>query len=135
MSLGLRVLLSQYRGVWRLRARLSDLRLRIWSSGFRVRRWVGEGAVSSATLLSITIVDMIVAASVAGLLWIIAPYTEFIPPLSSEAAYVQLLAVIAGVGGVFIGLYYTAITAAMTAVYVRMPATVRQLLLEERGST
>ena len=86
MSLGLRVLLSQYRGVWRLRARLSDLRLRIWSSGFRVRRWVGEGAVSSATLLSITIVDMIVAASVAGLLWIIAPYTEFIPPLSSEAA-------------------------------------------------
>ena len=75
---------------------------------------------------------MIVAASVAGLLWIIAPYTEFIPPLSSEAAYVQLLAVIAGVGGVFIGLYYTAITAAMTAVYVRMPATVRQLLLEER---
>ena len=90
---------------------------------------------SSAAILSIsklTIVDMIVGASVAGLLWTIAPYTEFIPPLSSEAAYVQLLAVIAGVGGVFIGLYYTAITAAMTAVYVRMPATVRQLLLEER---
>ena len=135
MSLGLRVLLSQYRGVWRLRARLSDLRLRIWRSGFRVRRWVGEGAVSSAALLSIsklTLVDMIAAAGVAGLLWIVAPYTEFIPPLSSEAAYVQLLAVIAGVGGVFIGLYYTAITAAMTAVYAHMPATVRQLLLEER---
>ena len=135
MSLGIRVLLSQYRGVWKLRARLSDLRLRIWSSGFRVRRWVGEEADSSAAILSIsrlTILDMLTGAGVAGLLWIVAPYTEFIPPLCSEAAYVQLLAVIAGVGGVFIGLYYTAITAAMTAVYARMPATVRQLLLEER---
>ena len=135
MSLGIRILLSQYRGMWRLRARLSDLRLRIWNSGFRARRWIGEGADSSAAILSIsklTIVDMIAGVGVAGLLWIVAPYTAFIPPLSSEAAYVQLLAVIAGVGGVFIGLYYTAITAAMTAVYARMPATVRQLLLEER---
>ena len=82
--------MSQYRGVWRLRARLLDLRLPIWRGGFRARRLIREQADSSAAILSIsklTIVDMIVGASAAGLLWIVAPYTEFIRVSSNSCGW------------------------------------------------
>ena len=46
--------------------------------------------------------------------------------------YIQLTSAIAAIGGVFIGLYYAAITAAMTSVYASMPTAVSQLLLQER---
>ena len=135
MTLGFRVLLSQYRAVWKLRARASHVRLRLLRCSYRAHRWGRVQADGSAALLSIfqvTLGDVIYGGAIAGLLWLLNPYVTFLPPLASEAAYVQLLAVIAGVGGVFIGLYYTALTAAMSAVYARLPATVRQLLLEER---
>jgi hypothetical protein len=135
MSVAFQLLLAQYRRFWTLRARLSDVRLRWWTTGFHINRWAadrGDNAGAIARIAWVTVIDMLVAFVLAAALWVIAPYLPSIPTVTSEAAYVQLLSTIASVGGVFIGLYYTAITAAMTAVYARMPATVRRLLLEER---
>ncbi|HEX5608952.1 MAG TPA: hypothetical protein VFX45_02530 [Solirubrobacterales bacterium] len=51
-------------------------------------------------------------------------------------AYDVLLETVAGVAGVFIGLYFTAVTAIAAAVYVRVPDDLRSLIIEDRiGST
>lgn len=49
-----------------------------------------------------------------------------------DSDYVTLLATVATVGGVFIGLYYAGVTATAGAVYSRVPNNVRNLLVRER---
>ena len=52
--------------------------------------------------------------------------------ISDNGDYGTLLATIAGIGGVFIGLYYTAISAVGGAIYSRVPNNVRDLLAQDR---
>lgn len=46
--------------------------------------------------------------------------------------YDVLLETVAGVAGVFIGLYFTAVTAIAAAVYIRVPDDLRSLIIEDR---
>lgn len=46
--------------------------------------------------------------------------------------YDVLLETVAGVAGVFIGLYFTAVTAVAAAVYIRVPDDLRSLIIEDR---
>ena len=46
--------------------------------------------------------------------------------------YGTLLAALIGVGGVFIGLYYAAISAVCGAIYARLPNNIRDLLAQEQ---
>jgi hypothetical protein len=53
-------------------------------------------------------------------------------PIPDAAKYVSWLGTIAQVGGVFIALYFTAVTAAAGAIYAQVPNNVRDLLARER---
>lgn len=133
--LGIGMFAAQYRQYWRARARLSDLRLQILQKRFNIRSWASNERESSSAILTIarlTALDLTWGVSAAGVLWLTAPYSGWLSLSIDKGASIELLGTIAGIGGVFIGLYYTAITAAMTAVYSKMPGAVRQLLLEER---
>lgn len=133
--IGIRLFFAQFRAFWRLRARLSDLRLDLFRRRFALRSWASAEAGSSTAVLHIgklTLLDLTLAAILALLLWWLNPFFDSARLTVSDAAYVELLGTIAAIGGVFIGLYYAALTAAMTAVYAQMPNTVRQLLMQER---
>ena len=49
-----------------------------------------------------------------------------------DSDYVAFLGAVSGIGAVFIGLYYTGISAVGSAIYKRVPNNVRSLLAEER---
>jgi len=49
-----------------------------------------------------------------------------------ENAFVSLFSTLAQISGIFIGLYFAAISSIASAVYVRVPADVRRLMLEEK---
>jgi hypothetical protein len=53
-------------------------------------------------------------------------------PVPDAANYVSWLSAIAQIGGVFIALYFTAVTAAAGAVYAQVPNNIRDLLARER---
>jgi hypothetical protein len=134
MTVGLRLLFAQFRAFWRLRARLDDAGLTARRVGFRFRTRVGDEADSSSAILHIarlTLFDFTVALVVSAAIWWANARVTFLPTFDS-ATFIQLASGIAQIGGVFIGLYYAAVTAAMTAVYAQMPSTVSQLLMQER---
>ncbi|WP_138589289.1 hypothetical protein [Pseudoalteromonas ruthenica] len=49
-----------------------------------------------------------------------------------ESDYATLLATITSISGLFIGLYYTALTSVGSAIYARVPQSLRALLLKEK---
>ncbi|MFA5840257.1 MAG: hypothetical protein WC890_06360 [Candidatus Margulisiibacteriota bacterium] len=53
--------------------------------------------------------------------------------VKNEHVFETLLSVIASISGVFIGLYFTAISVVVSSVYAKVPSDVRDLLLEEKG--
>lgn len=131
----LRLFLAQFRPFWRLRARIDDAVLGLRRLRFAFRTHISEEAQSSSALLNIarlTLYDLLVALFVSAGVWWTNPRLSFLETTIEDAAYIQLVSGIAAIGGIFIGLYYAAITAAMTAVYAQMPSSVSQLLMQER---
>ena len=59
-------------------------------------------------------------------------FTEQGFTIPTESDYGTLLATVVGVGGVFIGLYYAAISAIGGSIYARVPNNIRDLLAQER---
>jgi hypothetical protein len=53
-------------------------------------------------------------------------------PSPDSSTYTALLGAVAGIGGVFIGLYYAAISTIGSAIYARIPNNIRDLLANER---
>lgn len=49
-----------------------------------------------------------------------------------DTDYITFLSAIAGIGGVFIGLYYAALSAVGSAIYAKVPNNIRDLLAQER---
>lgn len=49
-----------------------------------------------------------------------------------DTDYITFLSAIAGIGGVFIGLYYAALSAVGSAIYAKVPNNIRELLAQER---
>jgi hypothetical protein len=133
--IGFRLFLAQFRAFWRLRARLDDTNLRIRRVGFALRSRLGDEADTSSAIrhiVRLTLFDLLIAMMFSASVWWGNSHLFFLTPTFNEAAYVQLASGVAAIGGVFIGLYYAAMTAAMTAVYAQMPNSVSQLLMQER---
>lgn len=133
--IGLRLLVAQFKAYWRLRAKLANAVFRVNREAFSWRSRVGSEADSYFAIGHIfraTSLDIAKALAFTAVVWWSDRYAALLGPAVSEAGYVQLTSAIAAIGGVFIGLYYAAITAAMTSVYASMPAAVSQLLLQER---
>jgi hypothetical protein len=133
--IGLRLLLAQLKAYWRLRAQVASASFYVNREAFSWRRRVSNEADSYLAIVHIlraTSVDLVKALVLTALVWWADRYAAYLRPHLSDGGYIQLTSAIAAIGGVFIGLYYAAITAAMTSVYASMPTAVSQLLLQER---
>jgi hypothetical protein len=131
--------LSQLRVFWRLRAFAERQRFRLLSRIFRVRYFAKEERANSRILfsfLTLTAWQLLVAVGIAAAFQLIE--LALVPQLvdrwriPDSANYVGWLSTVAQIGGVFIALYFTAVTAAASAIYAQVPNNIRDLLARER---
>jgi len=132
--------LSQYRFYWRLR-----------TLGYKLLFWVGvrkfnyqnsvrdkkEKYVGLRNLFQITQMQLMSALLFAALLQIVDPivynfYNLTFLKIPDDSDYVTFMVTISGIGGVFIGLYYAAISTIGGSIYAKVPNNVRDLLAQER---
>ena len=107
---------------------------------FGMKHRIREESTTTKSLLSLlrlTLGQLVLAILIATGLQILNPYvvpwfTEQGFTIPKESDYGTLLATVIGVGGVFIGLYYAAISAVGGAIYARVPNNIRDLLAQER---
>lgn len=136
--------LAQTRLFWKTRAALSQLVFFGYRMLFGVKHRIREEGTATKSILSLlrlTLGELVFAIFIAMVLQYLNPYivpwfTEQGLSIPIESNYVTLLATIIGVGGVFIGLYYAAISAIGGAIYARVPNNIRELLAQEQvGNT
>ena len=133
--LGLKLFLAQFRVLWRTRARVTDAAFALRRAAFSLRSRTTDEVDSASAIrhiVRLTLFDLILAALLSAGLWWVDRRLAALALSLSDAAYIQFTSGVAGIGAVFIGLYYAAVTAAMTAVYAQMPNSVSQLLMQER---
>ena len=133
--------LAQTRLFWKARNALSRFAFLGYRGLFGIRyRLQQEGATTKSllSLLKLTLGDLVLALILATVLQVTNPY--FVPwfteqgfTIPEESDYGTLLATVIGVGGVFIGLYYAAISMVGGAIYARVPNNIRDLLAQERA--
>ena len=107
---------------------------------FGIKYRIREESTTTKSLLSLlklTRGDLVLAIIIAIVLQFSDPYlvpwlTKLGLTIPKGSDYGTLLAAIIGVGGVFIGLYYAAISAVCGAIYARVPNNIRGLLAQEQ---
>lgn len=132
--------LAQRRVFWRLRSLYHAARFSLSRESFAVRCGLRETGASAHTLLDlarVTLPQLTLGLVVSAALQLIDPYLAHFYPfdrwsIPDSEDYVTYLATIAGMGGVFIGLYYAAVSAVGSAIYSRVPNDVRELLAREQ---
>ena len=104
---------------------------------FGIKHGIREESATTKSLLKLTLGGLVWAIGIASVLQIsnlyIVPWSTklgFASPKGSD--YGTLLAAIIGVGSVFIGLYYAAISAVCSAIYKEVPNNIRNLLAHDR---
>ena len=131
---------AQNRFFWKTRSTLSRLVFGSYRSLFGIKYRIREGNTTTKSLLSLlrsTLVELVLVPFIAFGLQITNPYfvtlfakIGFIIP--KENYYGTLLATIIGAGGLFIGLYYAAISVLGSAIYAKVPNNIRDLLAKEQ---
>ena len=106
---------------------------------FSLRRRILEaniGALSTVSLVWLCLGQLVKAIVLA---WLLVTANEFLLsvrpawfPNVNNDTYTSLLATITAIGGVFIGLYYTAISVVAGTAYAEVPNNIRDLLARER---
>lgn len=131
--------LSQSRGFWQLRAKVERLRFRVLRRLFQTRYFGRQKRTNARILLSVlklTISQLTFAICTAlvlqGIEILLVPYLVGRWAIPDRANYVSWLSAMAQIGGVFIALYFTAVTAAAGAIYAQVPNNIRDLLTSER---
>ena len=132
--------LSQYRPFWVLRSLVYRVSFWFGASAFLYRFSVRENKdnlFGMRHLFQITQVQLVLTLLFAVLLQLVDPvvyryydFTFFTIP--DDGDYVTFLATISGIGGVFIGLYYAAISTIGGSIYAKVPNNIRDLLAQER---
>lgn len=126
---------------WRLRTTMA--RISFWIEAKIFGSWyeIKENSSNFQSLrLHINDVQkpLLIALVVSGVFQYINPYLdpyfqEMGVSIPNNGDYVTFLATISGIGGVFIGLYYTGISAIASSIYARVPNNIRDLLAQERS--
>jgi hypothetical protein len=131
--------LAQYRLFWRIRAWTQRLQFEILSRIFSAKYSVHEERANVSILLNLvraTAWQLFAALGIAAALQILElgllNYLIARWPIPKPDAYTSWLGTLAQIGGVFIALYFTAVTAAAAAIYAQVPNNVRDLLARER---
>jgi hypothetical protein len=128
------------RSFWRLRQRLIGWRLAVLSSAFRVRHAASETS-TSATALRALLQNTIVSVGLACVLIAViglsqGPVDQLAKSLGvgplDKSAYDSLLETVAAATGVFLALYFTAVTAIAASIYVNVPHDIRSLIVGDR---
>ena len=134
------LLLAQARLFWKARFTLSQLVFVAYRMLFGMRHRIREESTTTKSLLSL------LRNTWGALVWVVltAVGLQFLNPylvpwftkrgftILPESDYGTLLATVVGVGGVFIGLYYAAISAIGGAIYAKVPNNIRDLLAHDR---
>jgi len=132
--------LIQFKLFWKAKSLAGRLLFRLKRRAYGGRsKWQEEKAKSRslAQLFRITGASVlwgILAAIVLQLIdsFLYPVYEYFGLSVADDSTYITLLATICGIGGVFIALYYTAISNIGGAIYAHVPNNIRDLLARER---
>ena len=136
--------LAQTRFFWNIRNVFSRLNFFRYRTLFKMKDYVREGSTTTKSVLSVLRIilgQLILAILITIALQITNTYftdlfTKIGFTIPEVSNYGTLLGAIIGVGGVFIGLYYAAISAIGGAVYARVSNDIRDLLAKEQvGNT
>ena len=131
---------SQYRLFWKFRSIIDRIYFWIGAQIFRSRYFVKEKKDNFGELrhlFEVTQIQLLLALLCAALLQWIDPiahdfYKLTLLKIPNDSDYVTFLATISGIGAVFIGLYYTAISTIGGSIYSKVPNNIRDLLAHER---
>jgi len=134
------ILFRQFKAFWKSRKIFKKLEFLLIKFLFHKKTTFEETSIRTSIGWELTKISIAPIAS-AFLCSLLLYYLDrackplFLATYSSEAlldSYTSLLGTIAGVGGVFIGLYYAGLTATGTAIYSEVPNNIRNLLARER---
>ena len=134
------LILAQNQLFWKARKSFSRFAFFCNQRIFGVKYRVREGSITTKSVLSILKIivgQLVLAIFITVFLQITNTY---LVPLSRKidftmpnvSSYRTLLESVIGVGAVFIGLYYAAISAIGSAIYAKVPNNIRGLLAQER---
>jgi hypothetical protein len=135
----LQLWLAQHQAFWRIRARWQQLKFQILSRIFTVKYSAAEEGTNLNILMqffSVTAWQLFFAITVViGLQTLELALINYLAPrwpIPKPDIYASWLATLAQISGIFIALYFTAVTAAASAIYAQVPNNVRDLLARER---
>lgn len=124
---------------WKFVGRWQSIKFAFGKSLFAIRGWnqsrLGELTIFLEILKTIGEQILLAIVSVVGLTVLDAFLAPNITPLSSvnqETFVISFLSVVAQVGGVFLGLYFTAVSVVASTVYARVPGDIREVLTREK---
>lgn len=131
---------AQSRIFWRLKNLFEKTRFAILAQYFKLRFSLGEEIGNTNTfwqLLRLTLPQLVFAMAIATTIQWLDKYFNTLPFISQwnvpdNSDYVSFLATVAGIGGVFIGLYYAGVATVCSAIYSRVPNNIRDLLVREQ---
>jgi hypothetical protein len=140
MNNSLYLYLSQYRLFWLIRSLFNKL---VFWGGAEVfhhqsnTREKRDNLLGLRHLFKITQIQLFLAILVAMIIQLVDPFVYDFYKLESfnipdDSDYVTFLVTISGIGGVFIGLYYAAISTIGSSIYAKVPNNIRDLLTTER---
>jgi hypothetical protein len=139
MDSGTFLRVSQYRTFWRVRSVARHTKFEILRQVFRFRYIARDQRTNAGILrsfLTSTAAQFLVAVCVTTALQItellLVPFIAQRWAIPEASNYVSWLASLAQIGGVFIALYFTAVTAAAGAIYASVPNNIRDLMTRER---
>ena len=129
--------LAQTRLFWKVRRALSYFVFINYRMLFKVRHRIQEEKTTTKSLMGPILDKLFLAIFIAIVLQISNPYlvpwfTERGFTISKGSNYGTLLATLIGAGGIFIGLYYAAISNVCNAIYARASNSLQDLLIRER---
>lgn len=131
---------AQSRFFWRLRRLIERVRFEIVSRYFRARIWMSEKRQNSGLLMQFgyviagqILLALLITAAIWGLDSACNHFRFFVHwPKPDASNYVSFLGTVAQIGGVFIALYFAALTSVAATVFAKVPAPIRNLLIGER---
>lgn len=134
--------LSQTKLIWKVRRVFSRIGFFFYKTLFGIKYRAQEGrATTSSVYYVFKIIFWQLALAILFTIGLQGTNSNFVSlftkigitiPEVSSSSYGTLLEAVIGVGGVFIGLYYAAISAIGSAIYAKVPNNVRDLFAYER---
>ena len=135
---------AEFQLFWRFRDSYNRIIFYFYRHVFGIRHGIQERQTSAKSLLGLlrdTLSEIILAIVLAVVLQASNPslalwFSKYGFTISADSEYGTLLAAVVGIGGIFIGLYYAAISSVGSTIYADVPNDIRGLLARERvGNT